>query len=844
MKIFIKHILRNIKENKGRTFLILTSLFGTAIVVSILFAFIFSLNELINSFISGIVTFDYQVFSSNEENLTFDRIKNVDSNFDYLGLPDYNYGYIKDSKDNFVKTNLTGLNVENAKKLKLIKLENDDIDSLKDNEIIISKKYADENKLDINSVINYYSEDKIKYELTVKGIAETTGILFAKNNYTIVSNENTLLTISKENEIKYDEFLLKYTGNKDKKKLTEYIYSVEDDYGLDFYDSMEDISDVWGMLKPFLIFPIICIFLIILVFFTVNSIVKIIIEERIPIIGTFRSLGATQRQMNLILLAEMSTYGLIGGIFGGLVGSAVAKLIFALFEDMSSSIGIEISMNYGNVAIYIMILTILFMVSFQIALSIAEIIKSNKLSIKDCIFNKNEKIYKYSIIKILIGIAFLIISIITLVLNSKVTIIHVIIGILSIFISIAFLVPFITKLISDYIIKKDNPVIEMAKNTIKNNRLQIGSNIIMGVMLCISLIAFSVLNYIKAGNEEKINMIKSDIYVDSTNESMNLLSEIASLNNVKEAGALYYSNLDIGYSEMTFANNKINNLTIIYSDDYEKIEKNSNIIKFDGKLANNLKNDEVIISNYLKEKYNLKLGDVIVLNGRTKSKRFTVDTPYNLKIVGFMDSDNIENSSIILSDKIALQESIRFLGFSYMIYLVNVQDENKINETKEDISKLLTSNDFELYTNKEYKEEVQSQIDSNFIKLSAILFIIISISLIGIINNQSVSFLERKKELAILYSTSMSRKQINNMIMIEMLLSYIICGLLSLIFTFMLIELIKCATDLSEMYMQIKFSFSGIIIIFVVIAIIMFIIYLVMKKKIKKMNIVEELKYE
>ena len=98
--------------------------------------------------------------------------------------------------------------------------------------------------------------------------------------------------------------------------------------------------------------------------------------------------------------------------------------------------------------------------------------------------------------------------------------------------------------------------------------------------------------------------------------------------------------------------------------------------------------------------------------------------------------------------------------------------------------------------------------------------------------------------MAVLYSTSMSRNQLNKMIFIEVILSYFISALVSVVFTIMLIKLLKYTMSILGLYMPISFSIVSILVLLFIIGVIMLVIYLVMKRKIKKMNIVEELKYE
>ena len=49
MRIFLKHIMRNIKENIGRTSLILVSLFGVGLLISISLGLCFSCRSLWDS---------------------------------------------------------------------------------------------------------------------------------------------------------------------------------------------------------------------------------------------------------------------------------------------------------------------------------------------------------------------------------------------------------------------------------------------------------------------------------------------------------------------------------------------------------------------------------------------------------------------------------------------------------------------------------------------------------------------------------------------------------------------------------------------------------------------------
>lgn len=61
--------------------------------------------------------------------------------------------------------------------------------------------------------------------------------------------------------------------------------------------------------------------------FIIYSSYNVIILERLPIIGIFRSIGAIQKAVTHILLLESQFYGCMGGLIGILVGIFVLKAI-------------------------------------------------------------------------------------------------------------------------------------------------------------------------------------------------------------------------------------------------------------------------------------------------------------------------------------------------------------------------------------------------------------------------------------------------------------------------------------------------------------------------------------
>ena len=831
MSIYLKHIIRNLEEKIGRTLLMVFSLFGIGTIVSFCITLIIFASYFTKSMINDQTPYNYIIQKSSEENIDYNTLKNIEEDLEYVGFASLNNGYLY--KNDYIFLPLTTFDFNKASKFKL--LDSYDDFNLLDNEIIIDKHIARKNGFKVNDIITYYSSDKEKLELKIKYISND---IISNIGGFIISNQDTYLKINNSNEITYDFFLSKYNGNKDMNKVNQKLYDVEDLYNISFQyininDSIKMTSEKYIKLSI-----VILIVTLIITYFVLNSIVKIIMSERISVIGSFRSLGANKKTLNKLLLVEMSLYGLIGGI----LGSSIVLMLFQQFSKLIFGLMIKDSniSSFYLMMILISIITILFLIIFQIILSIGEILEYNNLTIKECIFKEYDKEYKYSNNKLVIGIFSLLIGIISIILNYRISYIFGLIAMISIFISITLLIPIIIKLISS-IIKIKDPIRKMAYNTLTYNKQQISTTIIMAVLILTSITSLSYLNIYTINNNSKLNSLNSDIIITSSNEPISTFEKISNISNIDEISNLYKGSL--AYDSISIAGNKINsnydNLNFIYSDNVKLLKKHYTNIKTDYKKWNNIKDNEVIVNKYYKNKYNLKINDKIRINLDKVEKQITNEKEYDLKIIDFFE-DNSSYNSMIVSEKIFNQEIID----REQQFYVNLKDKKETSKTKKEIKKILTADYYEVMTNKLYKKMAKSNIKATKYIIYIIIFGIILIALIGIVNNQTVSIIQRTKHFAILYSVCMNKKQISKLILKELILTYIVSSLIGISSSIILNKIVVLTLDSLGIYIPLKINFIYIIGLLVVILIVLIVIYLIVRKMIKNLNVVEALKYE
>lgn len=845
MNILLKHIIRNMRDNVGRTTLIMLSLFVVSILVAIISLAIMFIVMIVDAG-SNLATFDYEIQSSTGEKILSDVVKNVENDFEILGMPEVEYGYMIDSNENYISTALDGLKVEQAINFKIINMDKEKNIELKDNEAIITSKIANKFKLKKGQEFEYYGRNGEKNTLKVKYIVNSLQNL---DPIGIITNETTYLQIKGNDEISY--IMLFGECKKESSQIKENIEKYETENGLKFDEYKESLSK---MIKTILYPAIIVLILVFAVIYvSLNSIVKIIINERVSVIGTFRSIGATKKQIIGVLIAEMLMYTIIPALIGAMAGVAAVKGISSMAELMLSFFGSNEKLDIKSYLWKISLITILITTAFQMFLSIFELIKVSRLSIKDSIFNKHTSTYEYSIGKIIFGLFLLVIGIITVIKHTQLTYWYCLMGILSIFVSVALIVPVISKYLIRILEKSENPVITMATNTLKNSSLQINTNIIFIVTASVSLVVYSFFNYMSFVEKSKQNFVNSDIYVEEMgNQIYDKTDEFYKLDNVKSVSALYDITIDEkSYDNIKLANHTISKIHLVYSNDYENLLKDSNTFDVDANLCKNLKKYEIIISDYYKKIYDLKQGDIVVLDWQKEEDNFTIDTPVNLKIVGFADLSRLNNNTMIISSDLGEElNKLIFKGFSNTKYFINLSN-NSSTEAKETrktiINELGILSDGvtgKVFTKDGYIKNVKSN-SKNYMKfMGFIVIVVVSLALVGIINNQTVSFMERRKEFATLYSIAMSREQLKNMILIENILAFINSTIASILFYVIISKLVEYTLQILLIPISMRFTISGIIVVLLIAAMILLVIQRSMRKHIKNMNIVEEIKYE
>ena len=318
-----------------------------------------------------------------------------------------------------------------------------------------------------------------------------------------------------------------------------------------------------------------------------------------------------------------------------------------------------------------------------------------------------------------------------------------------------------------------------------------------------------------------------DLFIRDTSKEYEEYNKLLNLKNIEQIDNVFmYSN-----EEVTFYDKKFDTAPMILG----MKKSRADIQELNYKISD-LKEDEILLDEIYLENNNLKVGDTIKLN--IKEKNVSLD----LKIMGTVNSfyQSIQREIIVMNEKTFIN------NISKVPFQVSVKaNENAdIKLIIEEIEKQLKDPDISIKTVDQFVKEQRSNINT----IMSLFYIIIGLALtlvfVGIVNNQLISFMERTRELAVLNSVCMSKWQIIKMLIIENIVSNVVACIIGFAVAIMSVNLIGIVLKGMKMYMDVLFDFKiGFIVIGIILSLLLITVILPIKK-LKKINIVESIKYE
>ncbi|HEX2945922.1 MAG TPA: FtsX-like permease family protein [Clostridia bacterium] len=764
MVLFMKALLKSLAEKKARTALVL---FSIAVSAALIFANECFAKVCEQKFYNADVRWggnsDICMMTRDtvgaKEWIDEERLSKYDSLFAYR------YQFIKEmalytpSIEKMHYFTIIGTDINEFNSYNPVTLSQGDFNDWNGYKAIIGSVYAKEYSLKVNDIMALELDGKT-YDFRIAGISKAKGLFtreLADGGFILVPRDTLAGIFKGGSNVSFmklkDSSQKKYMKDRLTDEFGEYLV----EYGVN--DALI-AAETNNYVMPFRISAVAVVFMSMFIIFTAFNLITL---ERIPLIGTLRSIGCSRVRVNRLLIAESIFLGAFGGLIGCILGVGVLQVIIKIyFANDAGVLASKVALNSASALTAVGIA-----IAITVASAILPILRITRIPIKNIILND---IRKKQSGRNRLWIAGLVLMALCAIVPRflRISFTDMIIGNIAAtgaLIGMIPLVPFLVRGISRLTGKLPflrYDIILGIRNICDNksllNNIQLFSAAIAIVAFMSSIFNSMSADLIKAYDRDT----KYDILLVLRHTDLQTLSKISAIEGVRDCFGSYRADPDIP-DHNTFFN-------MLYGIDNAKFFDYNIVKQLDTNkeaMANLDMGKNIITTNILKDKLGLKMGDPLVIKFGSRNVRYTVtgfvETNFGIGHVGYISADNFKKDAGV-SDYTEIY----------------IKTKGNPDTVKINILRALNRDVMSINTKEELKIANSDKVDPIFNAIRVYSYIALLVGLIGIVNNLIAGFLQRKRSLAMLRSIGMSRRSMNRMLITEaagMGLSGILFGL-------------------------------------------------------------------
>lgn len=817
MKILIKHTLNNIFKKPVRALLLIICVAVTVVSAYLVFDMNVSATSAVQSYFTRMVgKCDAQIQCPG-------GIKDeyYEGAPECIKLPFYEKKELLYKRDSTQYSYLLteeaqvyGIDVEKACEMKVF---NDKIE-LKDNEVIISEKYAEDCALEKGEELVLHDKYNREVKFTIVKIMTEKNFFTEQNQYAAVVNPDAFLVLNANEKSRPQECLIDVT---DDDRVDEFVNKIKENVPGIFCRNLSAVgAEMAAQLRS--VFVVVFILSFLLVIFITISLSERIVCERMSVIGTLRSLGISRSLTSGILLAENIFYGLTGAVTGTVLYMLIRKPLLStliMFGDGSSPVTEPVS-------VLTVVIVLTGAVFFECLAPVSALVKALKTPIRDIIFDNRDTEYRFSKVKTVTGIILLITGVITYFAGKKSMIVSTV-SLISLVVSVSLLTPWILKaasklwcFVSD---KAKLPVLKLSAVEISSKKSTVSSAVICATAVCLSITLYvfsvSVTTWIEQTG------YKADVLLFDLTLEKNQYTFVENIDGVKSVEYMYdtYERVEIN------GENKDEDFTMLALPDKQYFDMIPD-------YPDSLDRNEFVMNKKYADKYKIKKGDTVNL---TLHSDGVFPEHVMLTLTGFINTNHYNSSCpvLIINKDLYIE---KYYDYPSAV-LIKCDDPDNVLEIVKSHS--VGSTD-EYYTQSSYVEFMRKMNASIPGVLSVLLTVGVLLTVIGSSGNQIIGFEGRKREYAVLYSTSMNRKNLCQLIFLENLLSSLTAVMTAVFSGFFVTKLVERILDVIELSVEVTVGIGTFAAAGLVFWIILMFTCISPLRSLRKMNTANELKYE
>ncbi len=668
------------------------------------------------------------------------------------------FGY-SEIKDDMVPISFTGMTAKDYDTIYDLEFVQKTSEDLTYNSVFIGKETAEVYDLTLG--------DELK--VTISGVENSfpiIGIIEDQNNNLSYDVGKLELVIAKES-------ISKLLGIDN--KVNAYYLKSQEEYGKDTLLTeleaefpMLEVNDVTDMkdYKQMISMIVVSLFLmasavVMVSAFIIYSSFKIIAIERMPLMGTLRSIGATRKITVRTLLSEALFYGITGGVLGNALGivilSVTMKMMFQNFgmtiEDIS-----YFNTKYILVALFIGL-------TLAIGSAVVPIIKMSKRSIRSIIFSEIHTEKHISFYKTIFGIALIAIAFVIFnIAPVKWQLPLDITGSLLVTIGAALIIPLLSNIFAKILSLFLRPIYKeelgIVTTNIKNDRTMMNNIMLLAMGLGVILMVNNFSSTVGSAVTDVYGTGKCDALVFSSDLTDSFVEEVRGIDGVDHV----YTTKQV--SNLTANDGAINLVNIEGMDGraYSEYAWDEFGKYMTDDILEQYKNERnILLSRFTARKYDLVVGDLLKIDFNGKI--------VNYKVIGIVPTIMNNGNVSFIYEKFLIEDS--GVKNSQSMYL-NIKDSADTKLVLQEIKELIPNSILPIQTLQEMQDQNMKSNNGLFFLMKSVSIIAMFIGIIGIFNNFTISFISRKKLIATMRSLGLSKKKTVQ----NMLLEAFFCGML------------------------------------------------------------------
>ena len=709
---------------------------------------------------------------------------------------------------------------------------------LDDTTALASPSFVEKYDKEVGDTVVLNTADGEQIELTISDIYQIDSSIMTKDS--LVISENVMNRVNCSLVSRHTMWFISADESKIEDICTSIRHDAPDAKVFDLHTAQDDPFTV----NTTNIFSLIFLVTLLLVTFVTISLSEKIVNERMSVIGTLRSLGVRSRKTAFILLVENALYAVIGSVIGTLLFVAFKIPLINTVVQYTDNNGdpLDLSKYYQKTPVSLCLIVILGAVLLECAYPLYELLKAVKTPIRDIIFNNKDTEFKYTWRRLYVGAGLTIVSIVTAFMVKNFTLLAISLG--CGVVALGVLLPYIIRFLAGVLASMFNtkPVAKLAAENISRNKSLMGNSILAVISVLLSMLVLAVCGPVwKWLCPDKLKYdVRADIsYVDGVDYSY-----FANIDGIKEMDierAYYaYGTLSLAGTEPPEEDKEMAPLFALAADEPHTLSS------YLPRETYSLEEDEIVISDTLARKYGISVGDEVDFTLNSDSDFPTVIT---FKVVDTYDTYDISGEFVPDYTKVLIINSDlydhMFMGYIHDV-LFTTDDPLALQA---ELKKCTDSSSSSVKTADEVMEDMWTDSQGLHSILNSIVFGSVVLTMIGVAGNQTFAFITRKRETALLYSVVMGRKKIRRLLFLESLFSIGLSALIALVSApIFFVSLSHVLTILSEDEINILktalIDFGTIFLLVAVIVAIYIATVIAPVRALRKMNIAEELKYE